>query len=711
MKHIQIEKNDWLIRVTFDLQGEKINKLSSSVMKELCALIKEIKKLPQSVVSFESAKKNIFIAGADIEELREIDSPQMAREKAHFGQKAFKQIELLPQTTVAVIDGACVGGGCELALACDFRLATDNGKTKIGLPEVKLGIIPGWGGTQRLPRLVGLVEALAIILPGKIVSASKAYRIKLVDQVVSSVQLEEQKQMFLEGLKDKGFRNRLLQRRRPRNLAQKCIATVMKSHFVRLYILKKARQNVLKTTKGFYPAPLAVLQVYHKNCGFDEGIQRELDAFSALASTSLCKNLIELFFLNEKVKKEQVEKYPQKIALPSAGAVLGAGVMGGGIAWLMSYKGLAVRVKDINWRSIELGYQQAAIYFNQLKKRRRIEQVAIDTAMNRIGGTLTYNGFNHVDIAIEAVVEEIDIKKIVLKEAEAALPVTSLLLTNTSALSITEMGSELMRPELFCGMHFFNPVNRMPLVEIIKGLKTSEETIAKAIAISKSWGKVPIVVNDCPGFLVNRILLPYLNEAAYLLQEGADIEKVDLVINEFGMPMGPFQLADEVGIDVGYKVASILAEGYGDRMAVAPILDHIYKKLKLLGKKGGCGFYDYEGERLKVNGILYQSSSIGNTKKEFTEQEIIDRLMLVMVNEAARCLDEKIVENVGQLDLAMIMGTGFPAWRGGLCRWADSVGVAVIVKRLEKLNQRIGKRYEVARYLQQCIEKGHGFYQ
>lgn len=710
MKNIHIEKNEWLIRITFDCPDQKINKFSSEVMKELCALIKEVSTAPQKIISFESTKKDIFIAGADIQELQQIDSPEMAKEKSQFGQKLFKSIELLPQITVAIINGACVGGGCELALACDFRVASDNPKTKIGLPEVKLGIIPGWGGTQRLPRLVGLPEALAIILPGKIVPAAKAYRIKLVDQVISSAQFKVQTDEFLDNLKSKGFQDNLLKRRQPKNMLQKAIAYVMETQLGRLYILKKAHQNVMKTTKGLYPAPLAVLEVYHKKCNFEEGIQREFNAFSELASTSICKNLIALFFLNEQIKKEQTARYPDQVELPTSGAVLGAGVMGGGIAWLMSYKGLSVRVKDINWASIELGYQQAAAYYSQLQKRGQIKQGAIDYAMNHIGGSLQYNGFNHAQITIEAVVEVMAVKKQVLQEAEAELPADSLLCSNTSALSITEMASVLTRPEQFCGMHFFNPVNRMPLVEIVKGKQSSDETIAKAIAISKAWGKVPIVVGDCPGFLVNRILLPYLNEAAYLLQEGADIEKVDLAVNQFGMPMGPFQLADEVGIDVGYKVAAILEGGFGERMAVAPILEHIHGVLKLSGKKGGRGFYHYQNKQVEVNELLYQAPGVASSK-DISDQDIIDRLMLVMVNEAARCIDEGIVENAGQLDLAMVMGTGFPAWRGGLCRWADSIGCEEVVKRLQKLQQQVGIRYQVAAYLQQCVDQKRGFYQ
>jgi len=710
MEHIQIQKNDWLIRVIFDHHDQKINKLSSNVMKELSTAIKEISNAPQKIVSFESAKKDIFIAGADIEELQQIDSVEMAKEKAHLGQKIFKSLSLLPQTTVAVIDGACVGGGCELALACDFRLATDNPKTKIGLPEVKLGIIPGWGGTQRLPRLIGLAEALTMILPGKLVNAAKAYRIHLVDKVISSIQLEQQIEHFLNELKETSYQVELRNRRYPKNLVQKCQHMLLSSALGRSYILKQAHKIVLKNTKGLYPAPLAVLDVYQKRCGFEEGIQRELSAFSNLASTQICKNLISLFFLTEQVKKQQRETYPQTVELPHNGAVLGAGVMGGGIAWLMSSKGLSVRIKDINWESIELGYQQAADYFEQLKKRRRINRGAVDSAMNRIGGCLEYKGFNKVQIAIEAVVEVMQVKKQVLQEVEMTLPEDSLLCSNTSALSITEMASVLTRPEQFCGMHFFNPVNRMPLVEIIKGQQTSKETIVKAISISKAWGKVPIVVEDCPGFLVNRILLPYLNEAAYLLQEGADIEKVDLAMSEFGMPMGPFQLADEVGIDVGYKVAKILENGFGERMAVAPLLEHIHGTLKLSGKKAGRGFYHYQNKQVEVNELLYQAPSV-KPSQDKSDTEIIDRLMLVMVNEAARCIDEGIVENVGQLDLAMVMGTGFPAWRGGLCRWADSIGCPEIVERLQRLQEQVGVRYQVAPYLQKCVQQERNFYQ
>lgn len=710
MKTIRIEKNDWLVRVIFDLPEQSVNKLSTQVMSELDQVISDISKDKQyEVVSFESAKKGIFIAGADIEELRDIKEPATAREKAQIGQMLFTRIAALPQATVAIIDGACVGGGCELALACDYRIATDNPKTKIGLPEVKLGIIPGWGGTQRLPRLIGLPAALEIILAGKTVNANKAKKIKLIDHIVSSALLNELQDAFLQQLRDSHFRASLIVKRKPRAKVAQVINFLINTALGRKWVLKQAHKNVMKSSKGFYPAPLAVLDVLATPCSFNEGISRELDAFTVLAVSDISKNLISLFFLNDEIKKLKGAEFNGQFTPPISTAVLGAGVMGGGIAWLFSQQKLSVRMKDISWDAIALGYKQANDYFTQLKKRRRIKQGEIDRAMNRIGGSLQFDGFAQADLVIEAVVENMQVKQQVLAETEKHIAEQTLLCSNTSALSITEMASVLQRPENFCGMHFFNPVNRMPLVEIIRGEQSSNETIARAVAMVKSWGKTPVVVANCPGFLVNRILLPYMNEAAYLLQEGADIETVDRVMTEFGMPMGPFQLADEVGIDVGYKVAKILEQGFASRMTVSPLLTTIYEEMKLLGKKGGVGFYSYNSKTIQANSAIADlATKAGN--KTVSEQDIIDRLMIIMVNEAARCLQEGIVANVGQLDLAMVMGTGFPPWRGGLCRWADSVGVEKLAEKCANLEKVVGERYQVSPYLSELVTAKLGFY-
>ena len=710
METIRVEKAEWLIRVIFDLPKEKVNKLSSTVMAELeQAVIAIGNDTSCEVVSFESAKKDIFIAGADIEELQRIESREVARKKAQAGQAVFARIADLPQTTVAIIDGACVGGGCELALACEFRMATDNPKTKIGLPEVQLGIIPGWGGTQRLPRLIGLPEALKIILPGKTVNAGKAKKIKLVDHVVSAALLEEEQQSFLQKLRDSSFRFSLKSKRKAKGKIAGLVNSLLETSPGRSFVIKQARKNVMKKSKGFYPAPLAVLDLLSEKCSFSEGIERELQAFSKLAVSDISKNLVALFFLNEEIKKQRGADFDGEITPPESAAVLGAGVMGGGIAWLMSHRGLSVRMKDISWDAIAQGYAQAGSYFAQLKKRRRIKQGQIDRAMNRIGASVDYHGFSRVDLVVEAVVENMEIKKQVLAETETYLSDSALLCSNTSALSITEIATALQRPENFCGMHFFNPVNRMPLVEIIRGKQTSEQALARAVAMVKKWGKSPVVVQDCPGFLVNRILLPYINEAAYLLQEGADIEMVDNTITGFGLPMGPFELADQVGIDVGYKVAKILEAGFGKRMAACPLLTTVYDDLQLLGKKGSAGFYMYDGKKTVVNPAIARFAEVGK-KREYSEEEIIDRLLIVMVNEAARCLQEGVVASAGQLDFAMIMGTGFPPWRGGLCRWADAVGLETIVNKCETLDAVIEERYQVSPYLRELATTGRGFY-
>jgi len=710
MKTIRVEKTPWLTRVIFDLPGEKVNKLSTAVMGELDEIITEISNDNGcEVVSFESAKKNIFIAGADIEELRAIETIAVAREKGQAGQTLFSRIAALAPITVAIIDGACVGGGCELALACDFRVATDNSKTQIGLPEVQLGIIPGWGGTQRLPRLIGLPAALAIILAGKTVDARKAKQIKLVDQVIAAALLPEERPHFLEKLRDATFRFSLKEKRKARGKIEQVTHAFINTALGRALVIKQARKNVMKKSKGYYPAPLAVLDLLSEKCTLHEGLDRELAAFSRLAVSDISKNLVALFFLNEQIKKDPGSAYAGEIVAPRQVAVLGAGVMGGGIAWLMSYQGLSVRMKEISWDALALGYAQAAEYFAQLKKRRRIKQGQIDRAMNRIGGSIDYQGMAHADLVIEAVVENLDVKKQVLAEAEQHLSDSALLCSNSSALSITEMSKVLQRPANFCGMHFFNPVNRMPLVEIVRGQQSSDETIARAVAMVKSWGKSPIVVSDCPGFLVNRILLPYMNEAVYLLEEGADIEMVDKAVSDFGLPMGPFALADQVGIDVGYKVAKILQEGFGQRMAVCPLLTLVYEDLHLLGKKGGVGFYKYSSKKTVVNPAL-EKFTAGSKSTTYSYQDIIDRLLLVMVNEAARCLQEGVVANAGQLDFAMVMGIGFPPWRGGLCRWADAVGLANIVKKCDALDASIPDRYQVSPYLRELATAGRGFY-
>jgi 3-hydroxyacyl-CoA dehydrogenase / enoyl-CoA hydratase / 3-hydroxybutyryl-CoA epimerase len=711
---LTIEKNG-VANLVFDLPNEKVNKLSEAVLIELEKAVNVIdgnKAIRVLIIS--SNKKDNFIAGADINEIKGITDEKDALEKVSRGQNILNKIAKIKIPTIALINGSCLGGGLELALGCQYRIAVVNAKTSLGLPEVSLGIIPGFGGTQRLPALLGLQESLKMILSGKPVDHKKAFKVGLVDDVIREEFLEEKLSSFLAEIINQKEQNIYLKKR---NKAAKKRFIFESLLLGRFFIFHFARKGLFEQTKGNYPAPFYALEVirrtYKRTYG-SKGFKIELDAFCDLATDSISKNLIEIFFTNEALKKDEgVEQKTENKVITKA-ALLGAGVMGGGIAWLFANKNIDIRVKDISQKAIALGYNQIVKIFNQLKKKRKITTQEADIKISHVTTTLDYIGFSKSDIMVEAVVENMAIKKRILAEAETQVSKDTIIASNTSSLSISEMASALQNPERFVGMHFFNPVNRMPLVEVIRGEKTSDKTISTIVALSKKLGKTPIVVKDVAGFLVNRILLPYMNEAAYLLQEGAEIKQVDAVIEEFGMPMGPFILADTVGIDVGVKVAHSLFEAYGDRMRVADILDEIYNNHKeLLGKKSEKGFYITHSNHINsdIDLILKDLRKSKNIHQIYiTKESIIDRCILTMVNEAAKCLEENVVKNARYLDMAMIMGAGFPAFRGGVLRYADSVGISEIVKKLQDLQAKHGKRFEVSKLLVSMAQEGKSFY-
>ena len=701
----------------FDFENEKINKLDSKTFFELQDHLNALAdNKAVKLLVFESAKPGIFIAGADINEIKDIRTDQEAYQKARVGQHIIHQISQLPFPSLAVINGACVGGGCELALACTYRIISDDKKAVIGLPEVKLGIIPGFGGCVRMPRLIGLQAALQLILSGKLVAGKKALRLKLVDAIYNHALAPDFIAHFIDKLLNSPAFIELLLKKREKKLAQKLLED---NGVGRKLIFHKARHHLRKKTNGHYPAPFKALEVIERSLVLpvEEGLELELHGFAEVAITDISKNLIELFFTNDALKKEtgctDATLITQDI---NNAAVLGAGVMGGGIAWLFSNRHKNVRLKDIQWGAVAKGYQTASLYYQQLKKRRKIKPKQIAYRMNRIAGCINYNGFNQLDFAIEAVVENIEVKKAVLAEVEQQLPTHAILASNTSSLSITEMASDLQRPENMIGMHFFNPVNRMPLVEIIPGEKTSQQTIANTVALAKQLGKTPIVVGDCPGFLINRILIPMLNEAALILQEGGVVTDIDDTLKQFGLPMGPFVLADEVGIDIGFHVATILEQAYGERMKVAGIFKRIFVEEKLLGKKSGAGFYTHAKKtppryNKNIEGILTFYRADNNiTPHAFDSETIIDRCILIMLNEAVRCLEEGIIDNPAYLDMAMLMGTGFPAFRGGLLKYADNQGVNTVCDKLTALSKRYGARFAPAQLLVDKAKNGQSFY-
>lgn len=668
--------------VTFDLPGEKVNKLSTPVMMRLKDVIEELNRGPYKAAVFFSGKEKIYIAGADIEEIRALTTKEQIESAVRGGQDIMNAIEDLKIPVIAAVHGACLGGGCEFIMACDYRIASDDPSTKIGLPEVQLGILPGFGGCVRMPRIIGLQAALDIILAGKSVNAKKAKKIGLVDKLVHPAILREQAMAWAREIAGQGKRRKKF---RARGLMGKLLEGPMKG-----MVFSGAKKMTLKATHGHYPAPLAALDVIKRTFGSsdrEKALDIERANFAECCVTDVSKNLIHVFFLTEMVKKQTGVKGDVRGKDVKRLGILGAGTMGGGVAYTAADKGIEVRMKDLNQDALNKGLAHAAELWGKLLKRKSIDKYQFKQKLDLVTTTTDYSGFGVLDLVVEAIVEDMGIKQKVIGETAAHLKPDAIIATNTSSLSVTEMAKGHPRPEFFGGMHFFNPVNKMPLVEVIRGEKTSDETTATIFELAKKMGKMPVVVKDGPGFLVNRLLLPYMAEAAFLLQEGMSIETVDRAyVKEFGMPMGPFALMDEVGLDVCVKVLKIFKKAFADRIEVSPIMDAIEKSGRL-GKKNGKGFYEYlpDGKRGEVDAAIYGALGLGQPSNPHSTAECIERGVFSMVNECARALyDDRIVETPHEVDLAMIMGTGFPPFRGGLLRYADTVGAKAIVEKLEK---------------------------
>jgi len=691
--------------IEFDLPDSKVNLLTAEVIQRFDSILDEVQKNTRlKAVVLKSAKRDVFIAGADIKEIEGIVEIKDGEEKSRAGQKILNKLEDLSIPTVAVIDGVALGGGCELILACSYRVATFNEKVKIGLPEVNLGFVPGFGGTYRLPRVVGLTQAIKLITGARPISSEQALRIGLVDRLFPGAGLEVQVNKFIEKVLDDN--------KKPRPKKQKGMAAFLDQTFIGQSILfSQSRKTILKLSKGFYPAPLKALEVLKRTRHLkrEQCLEIEAQEFSKLAVTDISKNLVKLFYLSEKYKKltpsETEGINPEKI---EKCGVIGAGIMGGGIAQILAYKDIEVRLKDINYDAIAQGFKTASHIFQQAVKKRRLKKAEANTRMAGITGTLDYSGFKRVDVVIEAVVEDMKIKKMVFKELSENVSPDAVLCTNTSALSVTEMAKETKDPSRVVGLHFFNPVHRMPLIEIIKTDLTSPETIATAMALTKRLGKTPILVKDSSGFLVNRILLAYLNEAGRILEEGQRIDDVDSLVTRFGMPMGPFTLSDEVGSDVGVKVLKILENSFGDRFKPVDIFEKVYQK-GLLGRKSGKGFYIHKRKRV-VNAAVYRLRA-SRSAPSCSQEAYLNRMIYIMINEAARCLEEGVVDEPGAVDIAMVMGTGFPPFRAGLLRYADHVGVEKIVTDLQQFSSQFSTdRFKPCQYLVDLKNKNKGFY-
>ena len=705
--------SDSIARLVFDLPNEKVNKLWMPQLEELDGILDQLasrKDIKALVIS--SGKEDVFIAGADLKSFEGAFKDKAQLENGiKLGHRVFNKLEALPFPTVAFIDGACLGGGMELALACTFRVATDSPKTVVGLPETTLGIIPGWGGSQRMPRLVGLIEGLNLILAGKMVKpAIKAYKSHIVDAIVPAEFKEEKLAEFLNQITTPQGREKILARRKRGGLQYWLLEA---NPIGRAIVFHQAEKGLMEKTKGQYPAPVMALNLIKQTYGMPlkQGLEEEIRTVTSKldAGAPIAQNLIQLFFTNEALKKETfIDKGVAPKEIHNVG-VIGTGVMGSGIAWLLSSKDFLVRMRDIDWETVGKGFGAVRELYNQYLKDKRLKPFEVSNKFQKLSGTVDLNGFQKSDLIIEAAVENLELKNKLFAELEKIVPSNAIIASNTSSLGISLMAKDLQHPERFIGIHFFNPVPKMPLVEIIPGEKTSPETIATAVNFVKKLGKTPILVGDCAGFLVNRIFMNSADEVIRLLEEGVDKDRLDKIMTKFGFPMPPFVLADEVGNDVLYKVSKVLEEAYGARMKTPNLLEQLYDK-KLLGKKVGKGFYLWKGKHKTFNPEVESLLGPNAGKNNLSDNDIRDRIVLLLINEAARCLEEGIAKRPDYLDMALIMGTGFPPFRGGLLRYADTRGSKEIVSRLQELEKTVDPRFAPCKLLVEMAKTNKGFY-
>jgi len=696
-----------IARITFDLPESPVNLLSSEVMRRLdqnlSALESRIATGRVAAVVVRSGKPGTFIAGANVAEIAGLRDAAQATAKSREGQRIFDRLARLRVPTVAAIDGVCLGGGTELILACDFRIASDRPATRIGLPEVKLGILPGFGGSIRLPRVCGLQAALDLMLTGKAVRPRAAKRIGLVDRIAPTDRFDASVAEFVGELV-------VSARERPRTARRRSLADRLLEGTApgRRLLLTLARRRVTGQTKGFYPAPLRILDVIEETFGLpvDRALEIEARALGELATSEESRSLVRVFQLSQAAKKALSPDRLEARRPVRKAAVLGAGVMGGAIAEAIAAVDVPVLLKDIDQGALDAGLRHASDLLGKAAKKKVFGEDEAGLKFALISGTLTYDDFADVDLAVEAIVERMPIKQQVLREAEEHLDHGAVFATNTSSLSVTKLASAAEHPQRVVGLHFFNPVHRMPLVEVIRTEQTSDEALATTFAFALQLGKTPVIVADRPGFLVNRLLAPYLNETGFLLDEGVGIGPLDAALSAFGMPMGPCRLLDEIGFDIAGHAGHEMASAFGERMRPSGALDRL-RDTGRLGKKNGRGFYLYEGGRQKkidpaAEALFPSGDGVG-------PGEMRRRCLYSMVNEAARALEERVVASADDVDLAMIMGTGFPPFRGGLLRWADREGIPGIVEALGEFEERLGARFAVSSLLKAMAREGQTF--
>ena len=730
---LSVEVTDGIAVITFDLPNESVNKLNRAVKDEFVALVTRLERdtTVQGAVLI-SGKPDVWIAGADIEEFLQLKTAADAERLSRDGQMLLDSLERLRVPIVAAIHGACLGGGLETALACRYRIGTDHPKTILGLPEVQLGLIPGAGGTQRLPRRIGLTNALDLILTGKHVRARKALQLALIDELVHpsilrSIAIQRAREVAEGRRKSEpgggGVKGILLDG----NPAGRAV------------VLRKAREQTMAKSRGHYPALIAAIDVVR--AGYERGVahgyREESRRFGEMAMTDVSRQLIFLFFATNELKKDPGVEPSQYPELPVSAfdplpvekiAIIGAGFMGAGIASIAVQHGSLVRLKDADHARVAKGYAAVRDVLKERLTKKQITKIQYSDYMALLGGTVDYSGFGNVDLVIEAVFEDLAVKHQVLRETEAAINPKAIFATNTSTIPIALIAQASSRPERVLGMHFFSPVHKMPLVEVITTAETYPQVTATAVAYAKKLGKTVIVVNDGPGFYVNRILSPYINEAGTLLDQGVAVDIIDRALVDFGFPVGPITLIDEVGLDVAAKAGKIMADAFPDRMQPAKSLTAVVAAGRY-GRKSKKGFYTYdnEGKKGEVDPSVYPlflapgTIPVAKTIAPVTAPEtplipempaiqVQQRTVLAMLNEAARCLSDGIIKSARDGDVGAVFGIGFPPFRGGPFRYMDSLGIQIVVQRLEDLNARFPGRFDPSELLLEMMRRKQVFY-
>ena len=691
-------RDDDICLLTFDRPGSSANIFDLRMLDELAEELDFVARQTKlKGLIFTSAKPSIFIAGADLNLMRTEVPLADVRVLVERGQTVMNGIAALAIPTVAAIHGAAVGGGFELCLACDYRVAAPGRGTKIGLPETKIGLLPAWGGSTRLPRLIGLPKALDIILGGKTVTAEQALRFGMVDEVAPVEHLVE-------------VAIRKMSAGKPSRPAHRLV----NNPFAVALIARRARREVMRKTRGNYPAVLEALEVATRGIkhSVEQSLVLEREGFLKLAQTPACRNLLRVFFLQERARKQappgiSAVKNPKPV---TRCAVIGAGTMGAGIAQWLSARQCPVILRDLNVDAVQKGLTSVARLYREGVKRGSFTPLEMRDGLDRIHPAPAEVPLRQTDMVIEAAVEDLEMKKTIFQKLGELAANETILATNTSALPISEIAAVTRRPERVLGLHFFNPVHQMQLVEVVAARQTAPEVLQRAVRFAQQIGKLPVVVKDSPGFLVNRILMPYLIEAAHLFESGASIEDLDNAMLDFGMPMGPLRLVDEVGLDVAWHVAVTLADSFPGRMHIPDCLRKMNAR-DLLGRKNGRGFYLHGKSKAARPNPQVLEFVRDQKARALPREELQKRMFFLMANEAARCLEEGVVADPADVDFAMVMGTGFAPFRGGPLRHADAIGATKLAGAMEFIVAQGAAQFAPSKLLADLAATGKSFYQ